>query len=130
MSTKAPDTRNRIDNQRNVTPRKKKTKIVTKKDLVDVFLEDHTAKISKEKKPTKGELFKKANGYSKTMKRNLAKHDLSSNMIGNYKEIRKARKKIEKKAEQAKHAKSVAFKKLNGKTKGKGKSKNPTGKAK
>jgi hypothetical protein len=47
------------------------------------------------KKKSNGQLFKEKFGYSKTMKRLMKKHEVSS--IAEYKEIRKARKKKENK---------------------------------
>lgn len=126
---KAPDTRNRLDsnkglNKRTITSKKKKS---TYRASFQEFKEETKAinspiKLKGEKKPTKGQLFKKEKGYSKTMKRLLHKHHVSGEntleKLNNYKKIRKARKKAETKIRQEKHKASVLYKRTNKKTKG------------
>lgn len=117
MSKKAPDTRNRLDNNRNSKP-KSKTQKFTQKELKEE-LKTISLKIKVEKKPSKGNLFKTLHGYSKTLKRNMNKHNLNpvvySDSINEYKGIRKKRKLSETKTRQNKHQVSVTYKRLNGK---------------
>jgi hypothetical protein len=117
MSKNAPDTRNKLDNNKSNKPKRKPT-VIKLTEIKRVIDQPGVVKLKAEKKPTKGQLFKKENGYSKTMKRNLKKADLSPNMIDIYKEKRKARKAKERKAKRIKRETSVTFKRLNGKKKG------------
>ena len=88
-------------------------------------------KLKGEKKDSKGKIFKKQHGFSKTMLRNLKKNSLNpfkpvetnlseSECILEYRKIRKARKRKATIERQKKHATSVAYKKANGKTRVKG----------
>lgn len=112
MSKKAPDTRNRLDNNRKTnTVKIKKPKKIPIKNLADHLFsekEKGIVKLKKENKPSKGELFKKANGYSKTLKRSMNKHHIET--VEQYKIYRKKRKKEETKARQKKHETSVLYK--------------------
>jgi hypothetical protein len=56
---------------------------------------------SEENKPSNGQLFKEKVGYSKTMKRNMAKHGVET--PEDYRKIRKARKKRERAVQAEKH---------------------------
>lgn len=126
---KAPDTRNKLDSNKGLNKRtitsKKKNKITYRASFQEFKEEakaiDSPIKLKGEKKPTKGQLFKKEKGYSKTMKRNLQKHSqLGKDLISlaDYRQIRKTRKKKEKKIRQEKHQASVLYKRTNKKTKG------------
>lgn len=59
-----------------------------------------TSETPVQKKKSNGQLFKERNGYSKTMKRLMIKHDTDLNGI---RAKRKARKKAAKVASQEKH---------------------------
>lgn len=77
----------------------------------------------KPKKVPHGELFKKEHGFSLTLSKLIKKAGLNpfdKESHTKYKAIRKARKKAQLKAKQAKHSLSVAFKRTNGKSKTKG----------
>ena len=113
MGTKAPDTRNKLESIR-IPKKRKPIKHKAFKEIKSLPI-----KVNVEKKKTKGQLFKEATGISKTTKRLLNKHGLTINMLENYKEIRKARKKVATKARQEKHKASATYKRLNSK-KGKG----------
>ena len=136
--SKAPDTRGKIDTQSNIKPRKKpvlkKKNEVTKGNrrvtLGDIQKEASPLKLKKEKKPSKGQLFKAQHGYSKTMKRNLKANGLDinafSDSINEYRAIRKKRKAAIRKIQQKKHADKAAYRRANSKSKGsKGKSQAP-----
>lgn len=120
MSKKAPDTRGKLDNNRPVkkktSPSPKRGQTTSLKELKS-RIEGTPVKLKAEKKPTKGQLFKQAHGYSKTMKRNMRKKGVIT--PEEYKPIRKSRKLAERKIRQKKHADSVAYKRVNGKGKGK-----------
>lgn len=119
MSKKTPDTRNKLDNNKGSKPRKKPK--LEKKKLSDL---GRTSKVKVEKKVSKGQLFKAQHGYSKTMKRNMHKHGVTT--VEEYKVVRKKRKQAERKIQQDKHSKSTAYKRANGKKKGaKGKTPQP-----
>lgn len=123
---KSPDTRNKLDNNQKLKKRVKKP--ITIIELRKAVIDSATARKREPIKETKGETFKKLHGYSKSMKRNLDKHnDISaikySDALNRYREIRKERKKAEKLASQKKHQASVAYKRTNKKTKGKTQSK-------
>lgn len=62
-----------------------------------------------ETKPTKGELFKKKHGITKTMKRNMQKYDLVD--PDDYRTLRKKRRKTEREAAKTRHIKSKAGRK-------------------
>jgi hypothetical protein len=118
MSKKAPDTRNKLDNNKNSKP--KKIKKISHKDLKkETESEKSVLSLSAEKKPSKGEIFKKENGYSKTMKRNMRKSGASSPKDYAV-SVRKPRKLAERKVRQKKHADASAYKRANGKKKGGG----------
>jgi hypothetical protein len=122
MSKKAPDTRGKLDNNRNSKPKKKKLTTLSQQDLKDNLKrankEETPLKLKGEKKPSKGQLFKQAHGYSKTMKRNMRKAGVDTSQ-GYAIAVRKPRKLAERKVRQKKHADSVAYKRVNGKAKGK-----------
>ncbi len=69
-------------------------------------------------KPSKGELFKKKHGYSKTMRKNMKKHDLDphvySDSLNEYRGIRKKRRKERKLTMKAKKDKIRAGRKVKG----------------
>lgn len=120
MSKKAPDTRNRLDNNRNSKPKSKPQRFTQTelRENIKKVQEEVPLKIKAEKKPSKGSMFKKANGFSKTQKRSLRKHDLVSQGLKGLemlKEITKKRKLKEKKERQNKHQISATYKRLNGK---------------
>ena len=77
------------------------------------------------KKESKGSIYKKNTGISKSTKRSIQKAGLSvliSDLpegLAKIKTLRKARKKAIKKIQQANHATSVAYKRAHGKAKGK-----------
>lgn len=129
---KAPDTRGKLDSQKGLNERKKpvlklKKDLVTKKTNRVTFgdlqkaTEPSPLKLSKEKKPTKGQLFKAQYGYSKSTKRNLKKNYLDINAFSDamnaLRLIRKNRRVVATKLRQAKHAASVLYKRSKGKTK-------------
>jgi hypothetical protein len=134
MSSKAPDTRGKLDSQRDLNPRKRPTihkKNEVKKGNSRVTLGDLKTNVEKrkkqeakdksplklniEKKESKGSIFKKQHGYSKTMKRLMHTYGVTIEQI---RERRKARKLAEKKVRQKKHADSAAYKRAHGKAKG------------
>lgn len=122
---KYPDTRNKLDNNKDVktskAPKKKNSKITMGDLRANVKAINEKAspiKLTAERKPSKGSLFKKAHGYSKSMKRSMKVADVIT--IPAYKAVRKARKLAATKLRQKKHSDSVAFKRANGK-KAKGK---------
>jgi hypothetical protein len=120
MKNKAPDTRNKLDTQRNIQQPRKKIEIKLKKPsnrvtLGDLQRKDAPLKLSKEKKKSKRQLFKELKGISKTQFQLLEKHGVS---LTEYKELRRKRKKNQTKLRQAKHAASAAYKRANGKKKG------------
>jgi len=122
MSKKAPDTRGKLDNNKNSKPRKKK-KLTTlsQQDLKNSLKknnEESPLNLKAEKKPSNGELFKKSHGYSKTMKRNMKKNGVDTPQ-GYAIAVRKPRKLAEKKLRQKKRTESNTFKRLHGKGKGK-----------
>lgn len=105
MSKSAPDTRNRLDNNKGL---KKKNKTKKKGSLRE--LQQNKAKFKLEKKPTKGELFKQQHGFSKSTKRAMQKQGLpvSGESIAELRVIRKARKKKQLKVKQDKHKTALA----------------------
>lgn len=107
MSKKAPDTRNRLDNNKGI--KKTKTKL-KKKDGSLKELQHNKTKFKLEKKPTKGELFKQQHGFSKSTKRAMQKQGLpvSDKSIAELRVIRKARKKKQLKVKQDKHRTALA----------------------
>ena len=107
MSKKAPDTRNRLDNNKGI--KKTKTKL-KKKDGSLKELQQNKSKFKLEKKPTKGEAFKKVHGFSKSTKRAMQKQGLpvSDKSIAELRVIRKARKKKQLKVKQYKHRTALA----------------------
>lgn len=116
MSKKAPDTRNRLDNNKGLN---KKTKPKKKGSLRE--LQQQKTKFKLEKKPTKGQLFKQQHGFSKSTKRAMQKQGLpvSGESIAELRVIRKARKKKQLKVKQDKHKTALA-------KRGAGKSKSST----
>lgn len=116
MSKKAPDTRNRLDNNKGLN---KKTKPKKKGSLKE--LQQNKTKFKLEKKPTKGEIFKQQHGFSKSTKRAMQKQGLpvSGESIAELRVIRKARKKKQLKVKQDKHKTALA-------KRGAGKSKSST----
>lgn len=113
---KYPDTRNKLDNNKPV--KKKKPTVVAMRNLQKAISENPIKelplKLNKEKKPSKGSIFKKATGYSKTMKRNMKKSGAVT--VESYKrDVRKTRKLAATKLRQKKHSDSVAYKRANGK---------------
>lgn len=123
---KYPDTRNKLDSNKGiknstVTVKKKSTKITMGDLRANVKTENKEKspiKLTAEKKPSKGSLFKKRIGYSKTMKKNMKKRGVLT--VAEYRLMRKARKLAATKIRQKKHSDSVAYKRANGK-KAKGK---------
>jgi len=125
---KYPDTRNKLDSNAGLNKKKKNTKLT----MGDLKINSKKAedpesplKLKAEKKPSKGSQFKKAFGYSKTMKRNIRKNQLTSipgglSAVEQYRELRGRKAKVADKVRQKKHSDSVAYKRANGK-KGKGK---------
>lgn len=134
--SKAPDTRGKVDNQKNINPQRKKPVLVKKGEKkrhgnTRVTLGDLKTSVEKrkkqeakdklplklnaEKKPSKGSIFKKTHGYSKTMKRLMKQHGCT---LEELKQRRKARKLAQKKVRQKKHANSTAYKRVHGKKKG------------
>lgn len=122
-ANKAPDTRGKLDNQRDLNKKpqfkkkfQKKSDEPKKKNSFKVEKKDDKPKISNGKK------FKMLHGYSKTMKRNMKKYGLDpmaySDSLADYKAIRKKRKAGIRKIQQAKHAASVLHKRTKGKAKG------------
>lgn len=91
MRNKAPDTRNKLDDNKGIKkhPKKKKS---NKKTFGDIIKKDSTSVNSNSQKLTKGEIFKKANGFSKSTKRSLTKNGLNPFMMDILKAIRKERK--------------------------------------
>lgn len=69
--------------------------------------------------PSRGFLFKMKNGFSKSFKRNLDNNNLNihefSDSLNAYRDIRRKRKTLERKAMQEKHDKSISFKRANSK---------------
>lgn len=120
MSKKAPDTRNKLDNNKQS---KKKTfpKNKEKRSLKDLSNKIHsgdTISVKVVKKESNGSVFKKTKGYSKTMKRNMHKNGVKT--LEEYAiSVRKPRKLAEKKARQKKHSEKLAYRRLHGKSKGK-----------
>lgn len=124
MSKNAPDTRNKLDSNKNIKrdshPKKIKRKPISNpKELKKVFEGDvHATQYEdkKKEKRSKGQIFKSTNGYSKTMKRLMNKYAVTT--PDEYKPIRKKRQEAEKKIRQKKHADSTAHKRAHGKKKG------------
>jgi hypothetical protein len=116
MSKKAPDTRNRLDNNKGLNKSHKPKKKGSLKEL-----QNNKTKFKLEKKPSKGELFIKAYGFSKSTKRAMQKNGLpvTSESIAELRVIRKARKKKQLKIKQDKHKTALA-------KRGAGKSKSST----
>jgi hypothetical protein len=125
---KYPDTRNKLDTNAGLNKKKKNTRLTMgdlKANVKKAEEKESPLKLKAEKKPSKGSLFKKAFGYSKTMKRNIRKNQLSTvpgglSAVEQYRELRAKKAKIANKVRQKKHSDSVAYKRANGK-KGKGK---------
>ena len=63
---------------------------------------------------TKGELFKKKHGYSRTMAKNMKKHDTFG--VDEYRKLRKEKRKQHKKVLAAKKDKVLAGKKVKAST--------------
>lgn len=122
MSKNAPDTRNRLDSSKDLNKTKPpiRTKNTKNPTLGDKYSVKHNAELDKKnKKKTKGQLFKEAYGHTKTMKRNC--RNAGGLTIAEYREVRKKRKKTATMARQKKHLDSVLYKRANGKKKaGKG----------
>lgn len=116
MSKVAPDTRNKIDSQKDLTPKKmnRKQRKASLKEIRSA-MESSPVVLKLEKKLSKGQIFKQMHGISKTMKRNMAKHGLSiynySDSLNEYRAIVRKRKLAEKKARQEKHSVAVAKRK-------------------
>lgn len=121
MRNKAPDTRNKLDSNRdlNKKPRviikkgdeKPKDKVVPKsnKRTLKELRVVHTPEVIKLKltpKKTNGQLFKEANGYSKSMKRAMNNNDVTT--LEAYRKIRITKKKAVKKIQHDKHTLSKA----------------------
>jgi hypothetical protein len=129
--SKAPDTRGKLDSQRDLNPRKvtlvKKGERKEQKTTLEKFQKKakqnekqkakdaSPLKLSVEKKESKGSIFKKQHGYSKTTKRLLHTY---GETLDQYRIRRKNRKLAERKVRQKKHADSAAYKRAHGKTKG------------
>lgn len=117
---KAPDTRNKLDNNKGIKKPKKIDIKTMGKDLKQISIEDLRATPKKESKRS---IFKREYGFSKTMRRNLKAAGLVNesgviifdDFLNQYKFIRKKRKAQETKARQKKHLDSVLFKRANGK---------------
>lgn len=124
MSKKAPDTRNKLEKVSVSNSKPKKTKVKNKFSLKDLsktsddksIKQESPINIKLEKKPTKGQLFKIKYGYSKTLKRNMKRWNVTT--PEEYKGIRKGRKRSQTIQRQNKHKASVTFRRLNGKKKG------------
>lgn len=65
------------------------------------------------KRKSGGQLFKEKFGYSKSMKRNMQNHGVST--VEEYREIRKERQKKEDAAERKKYEASASFRRNSGK---------------
>ena len=110
MSKSAPDTRNKLDSNKGLKRQPKKTNLKEIKEVLD------GSKLKFTPKETKGMIFKRIMGYSKSTDRAMNRAGVVT--LEAYKEIRKARKLLERKARQKKHADSTAYKRANGKKKG------------
>lgn len=121
MSKVAPDTRNKLDDNKPLKKKNTNTRRVTLGDLPKKTLKtsgnDLPLKLNIKKKPTKGELFKKEKGYSLTQHKNMLKYDVD---LEGLKLRTKKRKEAEERIKKEKHKESVAFKKANGKKGAKG----------
>lgn len=135
-----PDTRNKLDNQKNIQPKKRKPTTAGYKNVEYAVRINNLAEISKKPdgikiktikfKESNGSKFKKAHGFSKSTLKAAKRNDLNPVLVPSdlkaYKLLRKERKLAVTKARQLKHAKSVLFKRTNGKKKGaSGKTKAP-----
>lgn len=133
MSKNAPDTRNKLDNNR-----KAKTKKVAKKRTLEELLGTFKEKDQKKKvsKRLSAEDFKKVHGYSRSVLRNMKKlgiinqysQEVTDYSITQYRASRKARKDAEKKLQQKKHSDAKLHRMAFGK-RGKGKTQAPKKKA-
>lgn len=117
MSKSAPDTRNKIDSQKDMN--RKKPVLKKRGEIVE-------KKPKREKKPmgqkkvegfkapevSNGQVFKQQHGYSKSMKRAMLNAGLDinnfSDSLASYREIRKGRKKAQAKIKKDKHMKALA----------------------
>jgi hypothetical protein len=130
MRQSAPDTRNRIDGQRDLNTKKVVKKITKRKFVVEKRVpttdESYEVKVkvsTSEGLLSKGKMFKMTHGYSITMHKLMKKHGLDPNQfsdsINAYKAIRKKRKKLAKAAKRAKHDKALAGRRSRDSKKGK-----------
>lgn len=137
MRSKAPDTRGKLDSNRdlNKAPKKKITlfkreevesttkapkKTSSIKQIKEKIYKDHTVsnvKIKIAPKESNGQIFKKTHGYSKSMKRAMNNAGVVS--LEAYRPIRKARKKAVKKVQQDKRSLSKAKRSAGSDKKGK-----------
>ena len=119
MKSKAPDTRNKLDSNAGIKRQtiKKRTSNAPRSvgDLVRIMAGD-LKPLPVKNKETNGEIFKKANGYTKTRKRQLKKHGLTPFMMDQYKDLIKKRKAREKAIRQEKRKVSTTNRRLKGKS--------------
>lgn len=115
MSKKTPDTRNKLDSNKGINKRTKR-----KTNKKSSLKNSNTKKLKLPKGPSKGSIFKKEHGFSKTAKRNMQKIGLLiiEENLKVLKENRKARKLKEKQVRQEKHKTSSAYRRANSKKKG------------
>ena len=125
MNKKAPDTRNKLDNNKDarntriIKPIKKSHNSHPKtfgdlKKIIDKPQQD-TVNLKPKSKISNGVIYKKIHGHSKTQKRLMKKY--STDLEG-LKIKRKTRKKAEKVIRQDKHKASKIYKRTNVKNKG------------
>lgn len=124
MSKSAPDTRNRLDSNKGL---KKRQPIKSLKAVKEIIIEP---KLKFAPKETKGMIFKKTFGFSKSTKRAMRRVGITTPItvdgsglnieyaFEEYVKIRRARKLTQKIARQKKHADSVAYKRAYAKSKG------------
>jgi hypothetical protein len=111
MSTRVPDTRNKLDSNIGIKKKRPKNKSLTLKNLKNSFIPE-VIRLKATRKESKGELFKARLGLSKSMAeaiRNAGGIDLIkysfhpqevADAVGEYKLLRKSRKKLIKKIQQ------------------------------
>jgi len=115
----APDTRNKLDNNKQLTKKKKVNPNINKKTAFsslkkELNLSKKPLLVSNKKEPSKGYLYKQVKGHSKTQKRLMK---IYSTDLEGLKKRTILRKDNEKAIKHEKHKKSLAYKRANSKSK-------------
>ena len=120
MAAKAPDTRNKLDDNKGLKkgpkkkPKAQKPQVIKLKAVKELkqVIEGHEVTVTKyEQQETKAQSFKRTHGYSRSIQRAMNRLGVTS--FEAYKAHRNKTKKAAIKVRQEKHKASVAFKMAN-----------------